>query len=68
MCFFKQEYLNSLNALEIASNEVKAISSQYEHAKEKLTNYKRENQKAIDLYNEQMNILCNKNSFARKVP
>ena len=47
-----------MNALEIATNEVKTISSQYDQAKEKLSNYKKENQKAIELYNEQMNILC----------
>lgn len=56
---FKQEYLNSLNSLEIATNELKAITSQYEHAKDRLGRYKRENQKAIELYNEQMNLLCN---------
>lgn len=50
--------MNSLNALEIAANEMKTITAQFDNAKEKLATYKRENQKAIELYNEQMNILC----------
>lgn len=54
----QEEYLQSLNLLEIASNELKAITKQYQQSKEKLDKYKRENRKAIDLYNEQMNILC----------
>jgi hypothetical protein len=54
----QEEYLHSLNLSEIAANELKAISEQCEHSKQKLDKYKRENQKAIDLYSEQMNILC----------
>ena len=50
--------MQSLNILEIALNELTAITRQYEHSKEKLENYKKENQKAIELYNEQMSILC----------
>ena len=53
----QEEYMQALNRLEIAQNELKAISDQYEHSKEKLSKYKKENQKALDLYNEQMNIL-----------
>ena len=55
----QEEYMQSLNQLEIATNELKAITEQYERSKDKLTKYKQENQKALDLYNEQMNILCN---------
>jgi cell shape-determining protein MreC len=47
-----------LNLLEIAANEFKTISEQYEHSKEKLMKYKKENQRALDLFNEQQNILC----------
>jgi len=42
---------------EIAENELKTLTQQYEHSKEKLAKYKQENHKAIELYNEQMNIL-----------
>ena len=56
--FFKHEYLQSLNLVEIAENELKAITQQYNHSKEKLHEYKMKHQKAIQLYNEQMDILC----------
>ncbi len=45
--------------VEIAENELKAITQQYNHSKEKLGDYKLKNKKAIQLYNEQMEILCN---------
>ena len=54
----QQEYLHSRNLLEIATNEMHAINQQYEHSKQKLAKYKLENQAAIELYNEQMTILC----------
>jgi hypothetical protein len=56
---WKEEYLQSLNLLEIATNELKAITEQYDHSKEKLNKYKKEHQRALDLHNEQQNILCN---------
>jgi hypothetical protein len=55
--FLKQEYFQALNLQEIAENELKTLTQQYEHSKEKLAKYKQENHKAIELYNEQMNIL-----------
>jgi len=54
----KEEYLQSLNLLEIATTELKAITEQYDHSKEKLDIYKSKNKKAIELFNEQMSILC----------
>ena len=51
--------MHSLNLLEIATSEKNAINQQFEHAKQKLAKYKLENQAAIELYNEQMTILCN---------
>lgn len=50
--------MQSLNLLEIATAELKSITAQYEQSKQKLENYKKENEKAIQLHNEQMNILC----------
>ncbi len=50
--------MQSRNLLEIATNEKNAITQQYEYSKQKLAKYKLENQAAIELYNEQMNILC----------
>jgi hypothetical protein len=43
--------------LEISNNELKSVVQQFENAKEKLEKYKKENQKALEIYNEQMNIL-----------
>ena len=54
----QQEYLQSMNQLEIATNEMNAINQQFEFSKQKLAKYKLENQAAIELYNEQMTILC----------
>jgi hypothetical protein len=45
--------------LEIAATELKSITEEYNHSKARLEKYKIENQKAIDLFNEQMSILCN---------
>jgi hypothetical protein len=57
--FFKQEeYLHSLNQLEIATTELNTVTQQYNHSKDKLESFKRDNKKAIELFNEQMNILC----------
>ena len=53
----QQEYLQSLNMLEISNNELKSVTQQFDAAKDKLEKYKKENQKALELYNEQMNIL-----------
>ncbi|RNA02600.1 E3 ubiquitin- ligase BRE1-like 2-like [Brachionus plicatilis] len=53
----QHEYLQALNLLEISATELKSINAQYELGRQKLENYKKENQKAIELYNEQMTIL-----------
>ena len=46
-----------LNEIEKISVELKNITEQYNHSKAKLETYKLNNQYAIHLYNEQMNIL-----------
>lgn len=53
----QHEYLQSLNLVEIAQNELNAINQQFKHIEKKLVDYKIENKKAISLYNEQMQIL-----------
>lgn len=56
----QHEYLQALNLLEISASELKSINAQYELGRQKLQNYIKENQKAIDLFEEQMSILCKK--------
>jgi hypothetical protein len=46
-----------LNLYEIAGNELKSLTEQYEQSKEKLSKYKKENERAIELLNEQRDIL-----------
>lgn len=53
----QQEYLHSVNMLEISTNELKTAQQQFASAKAQLDNYKKENEKALELYNRQMNIL-----------
>lgn len=53
----QEEYLHSLNQLEIATTELNTVTQQYNHSKDKLESFKRDNKKAIELFNEQMNIL-----------
>lgn len=62
----QHEYLQALNLLEISATELKSINAQYELGRQKLENYKRVNQKAIELYNEQMTILCMNSKFKKK--
>lgn len=57
--FFKAEYIQALNEEEIARNELKAVTSQFEESKKKLDNFKKQNEKAINLNLELSNILCN---------
>ena len=46
-----------MSDLELATNDLKMITEQYNHSKAKLEDFRLNNQYAIDLYNEQMHIL-----------
>ena len=55
-------YLESVKnvekAMEKAEGEMRKVSEKYEKSLDKYNEYQRDNKKAIDLLNEQMNILC----------
>jgi hypothetical protein len=58
--FLKAEYIQALNEEEMARNELKAVTAQFEESKTKLENFKKQNEKAINLNLELSNILCEK--------
>ena len=54
----KLEYLESVRQVEVAEAQLKAVTEKYQRALDKFNSYQRDNKEAIDLFNEQMNILC----------
>lgn len=54
----KMEYLESVRQVEVAETQLKSVTEKYQRALDKYNNYQRDNKVAIDLFNEQMNILC----------
>lgn len=53
----KMEYLESVRQVEVAETQLKSVTEKYQRALDKYNNYQRDNKVAIDLFNEQMNIL-----------
>ncbi len=54
----KFEYLESVKNVEKAEAELSKVSAKYQAVLDKYNKYQKDNKKAIDLFNEQMNILC----------
>lgn len=53
----KHEYLESIKQVEAAERNLKEVSAKYQAALDRYNNYQSSNKIAIDLFNEQMNIL-----------
>ncbi len=54
----KNEYLESVKNVDRAAVDLQKISERFEKALANLNKYQMDNKKAIDLFNEQMHILC----------
>lgn len=57
--YFKNEYEQSLTKLENAKKELESISLEFEDIYQRLENFKLANSKALELNDEQIEILCN---------